>query len=185
VNQPIAIKDLIKKVVQKTSEQVYPPGPAQTTVINFLHGHPLEVLASLEQMNQDSTTKDKKYPLIALFHDFKEKMNPRVGIYADVTLNIIIANFTESQLTAPERYDVNFYPVLYPIYAAFMKQLTRSGYFMSYPDGLQPDKWDRLFWGKDGLYGKEGNIFNDFIDAIEIQNLNLSIDQKICKSWQP
>lgn len=171
--------------MQKASDKVYPPGPSQTTAINFLHGHPLEIIKVLNSYNEDPVLKNKKYPLFALFQDFREKMNPAIGVYAEVSLNCIIANFTENTLLAPERYEKNFNPTLYPIYKAFLEELSRSGYFLGYKDGIKHDKFDRLYWGRDGLYGKEGNIFSDFIDAIEIQNLTLLIDQKICKSWQP
>lgn len=178
----VVIKDLIKKVVEKVSAKMISQFPGGIT---FLHGHPIEIIETLNQYNADPVYKDKKYPLIALFQDFRERMNTDVGIYADVSLNIIIANFTLNTYKAPERYDNNFNPILYPIYETLLKEITRSGYFMGYADNISHDKFDRLYWGRDGLYGKEGNIFSDFIDAIEIQNLNLLIDQKICKTWQP
>jgi hypothetical protein len=32
-----------------------------------------------------------------------------------------------------------------------------------------------VYWGKKGLYGVEGNVFDDHIDAIEIKNLDAKI----------
>jgi hypothetical protein len=42
-------------------------------------------------------------------------------------------------------------------------------------DLFEHQKYDRLYWGKQGLYGNSGNIFNDFIDAIEINELKFEI----------
>ena len=53
---------------------------------------------------------------------------------------------------------------------------------MNYPgtDGIEHTKIDRLFWGKEGLYANEGNIFEDFLDCIEIRDLELNVYSKIC-----
>jgi len=70
--------------------------------------------------------------------------------------------------------DEPFYMHGHPL--EIINTIIACGWFKEVGFGLVPhDKIDRLFWGRSGLYGNEGNIFNDHLDAIEIQNLSLSL----------
>jgi hypothetical protein len=55
--------------------------------------------------------------------------------------------------------------------------------FPSSPDLIAHDKWDRSFWGTSKVVGSGGtdrSVLNDFVDAIDIQNLQLKIDYQPC-----
>lgn len=149
--------------------------------INYLHGHPKEILNTLSEQGKSKSLKYKKYPLVALFQDFGEEMGETVGAYASTSLNLVICTSTEAHYTSGQRYEKNFKPVLYPIYEEFLKQLHASKAFDTLSAAkIRHRKTDRLFWGRNGLYGNDGNIFNDRIDAIEIENLNLKVNLKNC-----
>jgi hypothetical protein len=142
-------------------------------ILVFDHGHPLEIVNTILQYTQHDTLKFEAFPRICLFHDFEEK----ITFEKQVSLNLVIVTDTAPEYSAPQRYTYSFDPILIPLYDLFIKQL-------SFSDNIQPtegnnyfkhSKWDRLYWGKDGLYGNTANIFNDFIDAIEINNLEIKI----------
>ena len=139
-------------------------------------GHPNDIVSVLAEKNKSGVYQYQKYPLIALFQDFSEN-NKESGMEA--SLNIIIANRTQPTYHANERYEKNFEPILYPIWEQLERALiiSKNIQFLNKDDYT---KIDRLYWGKQGLYGNEGNIFDDHIDAIEIQNLNLRFNT-ICK----
>jgi hypothetical protein len=139
----------------------------------YLHGHPLEIINILSEKSANSRFKYEKYPLIALFQDFKENVTITGRT---VNLNILIITESKAVWNAPERYLNTFNPVLYPLWDLLIKNIKRSKYIDNKME-LTYDKTDRLFWGKQGLYGTEANIFNDFIDAIEIENLKLEIKE--------
>lgn len=141
----------------------------------YMHGHPIEIVANLKELNQSPAYSLRKYPLIALFQDFDETVT-KVGV--EVSLNIIIANITKPTYKAKDRYIHNFEPVLYPLLTKLEKAITRSNVVEFMDDDYT--KTDRLYWGRQGLYGNDGNIFDDHIDAIEINNLNLRF-KNICK----
>ncbi|KAF0193984.1 MAG: Uncharacterized protein FD166_3610 [Bacteroidetes bacterium] len=146
--------------------------------VNYLHGHPKEITATLTEMTRNPTASAQKYPLIALFQDFEEDLS---GDFLKVKLQMIIAVMTKNTLSAPDRYAVSFRPFLYPIYGELIKVISRSGYFNeSTEKQVKHIKVDRLFWGRNGLYGNEGNIFNDYIDCIEIKDLRLNVKLKNC-----
>ncbi len=172
--EPVYIVDIMAEVVTAVAASLAMP-------VYYMHGHPLEVCDRLTKMTSGAISQAKKYPLVALFQDFDEDRGTDGTIYTEAKLHMIIAAMTSPKYTAAERYTKNFKPVLYPVYDELLYQL------MLHPDTLVTDarqikhtKTDRLFWGKNGLFGNESNIFNDFIDCIEIQNLLLTIKNKQC-----
>lgn len=178
------IADIIGQVVSRTETVVLPSLVEQDTYIkalNYEHGHPLEIIDKLMQKDQSTTYRDKRLPAIFLFQDFKEVMFPKPGIYCQAQLNLIIAYETRSDYMAEDRYTHSFKNVLYPIYHEFIDQLQGSGFFIMGGSGPQHDKIDRLYWGKKGINGNTATVGNDFLDCIEINNLNLSVKEQICK----
>jgi len=173
MSSPVVV-DLIGLCVIETAKAMY----MDSAAINYMHGHPREITESLTEMTKNPTASAGKYPLIALFQDFEE---PREGDFINLRLNMIIATLTDRNYKSAERYAVNFKPLLYPIYDRFIYDLSRSGYFQESSErDIKVTKIDRLFWGRNGLYGSESNIFNDYIDCIELKDLKLKLKLKKC-----
>lgn len=163
------VPEIIGEVMQKLRAEY---DPVNGLAPYYMHGHPLEIVNILSQKTSHETLKFQKYPLIALFQDFDE---PIEGDGRDVSLNIVICTETKPGFEASERYNETFKPILNPLFDLFIKHLRRSYYLNILPDAISYTKTDRVYWGRQGLYGSEGNIFDDHIDAIEISNLNLSL----------
>lgn len=182
----IFVVDVMRDVVGAVSTALTPSLQSidsNITGVHYEHGHPLEVIETLAQKDATDQYYLEKYPLIAVFQDFRERFGNNAGYYTDVSLNIVICNATLPEYKAGERYDKNFRPILYPIYEELMEQIRLEPRIMTYGfDTMRYDKYDRLYWGRQGLYGNEGNIFNDWLDAIEIQNLELRINNINCKN---
>jgi hypothetical protein len=178
MEQPVFVVDEIETVVKAVDAVLF--ATLQKHII-YLYGHPLEIVNRLQKLTNSPQSKDKKYPLVALFTDFRVNREQRFDMYGTTSLNIIIATLTQPDYYSEDRMAKNFKPILYPIYVELLNQLAKSKAFFWYnPDEIAHTEIDRLYWGKEGLYGKTGNIFNDFIDAIEIQNLSILINNKIC-----
>jgi hypothetical protein len=115
--------------------------------------------------------------------DFDEAIGESPADYARLPgVQFIIAVPTEIEYTMAERRDKNFLPFLYPIYAEFIKQLAVAPE-LGMPGELllKHTKTDRPYWGGGDQIGNgTANLFNDFIDAIQIRNLKLNIKQKTC-----
>lgn len=170
MSSPVII-DIFKTITDRTSVKLNMP-------LNYMHGHPKEITDSLTEMTRNPTAAAGKYPLVALFQDFEEDKS---GDFTKVKLQMIIAVLTSNKMKAPERYNASFRPYLYPIYEELIRVISRSGYFNeSTEKQIKHIKIDRLFWGRNGLYGNQGNIFNDFVDCIEIKNLSLSVKPLKC-----
>lgn len=151
------------------------------TILNkepyYLFGHPLEIINVLSEKTKNDTLKFEKFPLVALFQDFDESKEVP-GQVSSANLRLVICTDTKPEYSSVERYTNSFKTVLYPIYELLIDELRVNKFIKSH--SFSYTKTDRLYWGKQGLYGNDGNIFNDFIDAIEITNLNLSFNYNNC-----
>lgn len=181
--ESIFLVDLVREVVERVSVKLTPQLTLVDNLItgvHYQHGHPKEIIENIAELGKGTTTKTSRFPTIALFQDFPEQMLGS-GYYADVNLHLIIARATDPNYKADKRYNVNFKPILYPVYQEFINQLKLSRYFDIPASGnFQHTKIDRLYWGREGLYGNEKNVFNDYIDCIEIRDLKLKVKQKRC-----
>ena len=163
------IEEIVTKVRLNYSEEQIVP--------YFDFGVTLEVVNRLKEKTESSTHSDKKYPLIwhlinSAVNEIidNNKTNPR-----EVTnLTIIFCTETDENFTSRERYDNKIIPTLRPMYDLFMKYLKESKKLKSV-DNFKHDYSENLYWGREGLYGHEGNIFDDRLDAIIIDNLNLRV----------
>jgi len=141
--------------------------------IHYDHGHPLEIIETLKQKDSSQTFRFQKYPLVCLFQDFPET-NGGTGFEREVTLHLIIAKGTKKEYKAKERYTHNFKPFLLPVYDILLEEINRDKNFQTYGvSKIAHQKWDRLYWGRNGLFGNQSNIFNDYLDVVEIKNLKL------------
>lgn len=184
MSKPVYVVDVIKDLVDAVSVKLTPGFQTiegAITGVHYLHGHPVEIIETLGQRDKSDQGQFNKYPLIALFQDFPERHGNLLGTEAEVVLHIIIAKSTMAAYKADERYTRNFKPFLYPIYKEFLRQIYLSPRFRNYDETLiDHTKIDRLYWGREGLYKNEGNVFNDRLDCIEIRDLRLNINLNNC-----
>jgi len=188
----IYVIDIIQKVVQDITPDVLPiiqqretdalniPSLIQT--INFQPGGSVdELIQTLAQDDKSESMKMLKYPLVWLVQDFPETQGMQPGFYAETTLNIVIAHQTTATYKITDRYKYVFKPVLYPIYGALMEGLAASDMInQNDPQIIQRVKWDRAYWGRKTVGGNDGNKLNDYVDAIDITNLKLTILNNNC-----
>jgi hypothetical protein len=95
-------------------------------------------------------------------------------------LTFIIANITDPTYTAARRLELSFKPTLYPLYEEFMTKLRFSKSIIpnSVVPYLEHTKIDRFFWGSQ--LNPQGNVVNDHLDAIEIKDLKIKIQNINC-----
>lgn len=146
----------------------------------YMHGHPLEIVNRLNKKNKNIYNY-QKYPLIALFQDFEEPIGDE-SEYTNISPRLIIANLTDPNIDASDRYDRNFRDILYPLYYRFIHEIWRSNKFnVPSPRKVPHTKIDRLYWGTSAAQGNESNLHDDFIDAIEINFNGLKVIDTRCK----
>jgi len=152
----------------------------------YLYGHQLDINNQLLRLQQDPLKKEQRYPLVALFLDIEE---PVINGVINYKLNLVIVAKTNPNDSAVMRFEDTkvFKTILNPLYEAFFKSLGDSGLFM-WPGVMERpkhSKFFRPFWGKpitEQLETKknEANIFNDYLDAIQIKGLEINQKLKYC-----
>lgn len=189
MSTPISITDLFKDVAEKVnavlSTRATDPFP-----VFFDYGYKNEVTRNLTHKDAGITTKDKKYPLIWLVMAFKERYVDDKDYYCELPdISIIIATITRNDSTSAQRIEANFVPRLYPIYTELLNQIAASGYFtVLSPESIPHEKIDRPYWGGEEETARtmtgSANLFNDFIDAIQIRGLNLFVNESVCDQFK-
>lgn len=161
---PVYIVDIIGDVCTKVATET-------EMSINYQYGFGVQILESLKLKDSG---KSGKYPLIALYFPISEDRGK--GYYADVLIRkIVIANLTNKDDRPTQRYEKVFKTILYPVYYSFLRQLARNSYIQCKdPDMIVHRKTD--FPSVSVATG-----INDFVDSIEITNLQFSLKQiKFC-----
>lgn len=147
--------------------------------VHFMHGNPKEIISVLLALTKGSATKNEKYPLVGLFRDFRETIE-EIGLNRYSTScrpRLIIATLTNPSFRAEDRKLKNFDPILHPILERLIFNIRMSGEFgMPTVKQLNPVIWDRYFWGSD----LSENSFNEYVDAVEIEGLDLKLLDRIC-----
>lgn len=121
----------------------------------------------------------EKYPLIWLVWEADESIQQWTSKIAyTISPRLFICNFTSSDYSSSERYDLNFIEVLFPIWNMFLKYLEYFPYVTTdttFPFQLA----EHLLWGETLGFEKNKNIMFDTLDAIEIKFSKLEINN-IC-----
>lgn len=199
---PVYITDIIGEVVAAAKIAIVKRNPDKTLLefiqanekealgnetdsliqtIDYQHGHKKELIETLFQMDKSEEERELKYPLVYLVQDFAEERGKNASTYAEVSLNVIIAHHTNNQYKISDREEKVFKPVLYPIYDEFLNQLAKhSQIHDAHPTMIPHRKTDRSYWGRISVGGNDQNKLNDYLDAIEIENLKLKILFKNC-----
>jgi hypothetical protein len=168
LNVPSSIGDLqIVDIIQDVVGEM-------TGTINFVYGDPTEVVTKLAAMSKTAATAAKKYPLVALFTDIEETNTGDSGQMYQVNIpSIIFACWTDPKYMAEQRMTRSIKATLQPLYEQFLQKIAADGRF-AVPDWrkIPHTKINRLSWGRSAVFSAN-NLSNDFIDAIEIQNLTI------------
>lgn len=179
--KPVYVVDEVGTVVAAVNTlllpmlQAYDPNIAG---INYLYDAPKALQNTIVEMTQSGN--GLKYPMVALVLPVRERHGAQVGIDSLDPLRILIGRWSNPTDKTKTRYDNNFKPVLYPIYLELLHQFDVSRKFLTQgATMIQHVKTDWPYWGGDSP--PEGaNPFNDWLDIIEITDLQLKLNLKNC-----
>lgn len=172
------IEDTLQIITDRVSVAITPTLQEVNDTIEgvfFKFGTVRELNESLIQLGKTNDGSKKKYPLIYLFVDVREPSG-FVGKYEDLRLRLAIINYTKPTFKAKERLEENFKPIIMPVYREFLRQLTLAGDMFLGATAVELIKHTairRYYWGEERQNSHDGNPFPDFIDGLEIDNLEL------------
>jgi hypothetical protein len=147
--------------------------------VYFDYGHYDAVNKNLINKDGSITQKDK-YPLIWLITPFGQ--NPpslKQDFDCELTgLDFLFVIGTNEEDSISERVDKYFKPRLWPIVQEFKNQIDSSGFFQVLcPDAIPYDYMKD--WYYQAGYSGKNNLFNDHIDAVQIKNMRLRVNESV------
>lgn len=173
---PPIIKGVVDKAVSKVQAELTANNNGEPVDHWFVHGTPQHIVERLVQRASDPINKNKRFPLIALVHNYRQDFNSQT-YYSEAQITLWIINLSKPDVRYEDRYSGNFLQVLYPIWQSIIKQLRRSGYVES-SQGIQHSTIERPNWG---LFSKsnQASELGELIDGIEVE-LNIKLNYNNC-----
>lgn len=136
----------------------------------FYYSTPTEFVEVLKEMAK----KDKfaPYPFVFVNSQTVSYDRTNKNLTTISVGELVIATITKPNYKSAERDFKTFKPILLPYMEAFFDRITNGQGLV-----LQSYGETRLhyFYGKEGVYGSEGNLFNDSVDAIQINDLEFRL----------
>jgi hypothetical protein len=180
--ESIIIKELFEDITGKVNG-VLSTRAQDPFSVQFDYGNYSEVVKNLTDKGRATTTASrKKYPLIWLVMDFPERFSGgNTDYYCELpNLQLLIVMGTSKTESTAKRYEKYFLPRLYPIYEQLKKQMVDSGFFtLLSTEAIPHEKIDRPYWGGQDSGDGKTNLFNDYIDCIQIRNLKLFVNENV------
>ena len=141
----------------------------------YEYGHPQEIADILTGKDGHATKKYQKYPLIVFYTDVRIKHgNPT--FYGELERQFIsIIGQSVEGYSSKQRYDNVITPILIPLHTSLINKIKSSRYFLGVSPELDYTEVRRPFWGSTSKYGNIKNMFNDHLDAIDMENIKLKL----------
>lgn len=160
-------EDVVKRVAEKYGSNV-----------SFLFGDWAYISSQLTEWGKSSSTCKFKFPIICLYSPFIED---RTAPKRTVSLEFIIMVNTLKEYTNEDRERTSFEQILRPIYDLFVEEIKKDRSIdVEYKDNIPHLYTENYRYGRVGVIGEDGKPFSDFIDAIEIKQMNLKIKDIKC-----
>ena len=140
--------------------------------INFQIGRLSDIIKSQTDMDNSLSFKDKKYPMVSMEIPIREISNAANYTFAIYIPKIVISNIGDGTSDMMSKYQTGgvFLSILYPMFYEFLNQLSLHPLVnTSDPTTLKYQKLDNP--GVQPIIP----LSNDFVDAIEIVNLEFQI----------
>lgn len=146
----------------------------------FDYGRYIEITRRLTEKQGGITTVSKRFPLIWLVIPFDEEYGDTDQVCELSNLQIIIADLTNKDSTTPARMADTFADRLFPIYEELIKQIKLSGFFSEIGYNVPHKKINQPYWDGKENSQQQANMFNDYIDAIQLKNIRLTVNESTC-----
>lgn len=133
-----------------------------------------EEISRVVQKLGESNLGCVKYPSLFNFHPIRQN----IGKETTYTYNLAFVSLTNSEWLTEEREEQVFAPLLRPLYNEFFNQVKRSGYFKLGFGDIPHECYEVFTTGNNQDELIQGR-YGDYIDAIEVHNLSLTL-KKLC-----
>ncbi len=166
-----SVNEIFREIVGRVSERY-------GSHVSYLWGDWDYISNQLELWSQSKKKAPFKFPIVCLYSPFTEDRREEKS---QVSLELIVMVNTLKDYTNEEREQVSFEKVLRPIYHLLMEEIAKDKRFVSNYRDIVPHRYTENYrYGRVGVAGPNGKPFRDFIDAIEIKEVDLTIKKTTC-----
>lgn len=171
----MSVNEIMREIVRRTSE-----GCGRH--VSFLFGDWDYISDTLKAWGKSQATAKGKFPIVCLYSPYTED---RTGDSPSVSLSLLIAVNTRKDMENEERENVSFKLVLRPIYRELMSRLKKASDLIEPPYGINARTVPHMYtenyrYGRKGVRSGDGTPFCDYIDAIEITDLRITVKKDRC-----
>lgn len=182
---PVNIATVFKSIVAKVSENLADDTTWDIPFVSCKVETWIELCNRLKADGESPESRVTRYPLVALIRNYDEVVRSD-DPFVTTSLNIVIVTQSDATWLSEKREQINYFPILYPIYAELMSVIASSEYFVSYYNPYPSHtKGDNLHLGRDGTNGNTAYLLPDCVDAIMVTNLQLRLDIEKCLKASP
>jgi hypothetical protein len=153
----MVVKDEIKALLAPITEAI------------FLADTPKSALEMLR--NYDKIPAKSGLPFILLLLPLTESTG---RVFTTVNCSFVLGTVTKKDYSTDERQVTTFTPILEPIYQKFEKLIRGGSHTIKSNARQNIEKINQYYWGQDST------ILENYIDCIEVRNIELQILNKNC-----
>lgn len=182
------IVDIIRDVVKRTSRGCvlnvgygYGDKEVDCPDINYIFGNAQYVKTRLDELSKASFGSEMKFPVIVLFCPVNERRG-NANWRSIAKVRVLIACSSTRKWSNEEREVYSFEKMLRPIYRRFLEELkadTRLDFGSQ--DEVAHEYSENYTYGRYGAYTGTGEEVSEPIDAINITNLELKVNNIKCR----
>ena len=170
----MSVNEIVRELVRRT-------GDACGMRVSYMFGDWDYVSDRLAEWGKSQKTSPLKFPIVCLYSPYTED---RTRAQHSVAVDLLIMVNTKRDYTNEEREEHSFRKVLRPIYEELVRQIEKASDLISAPYGVGrcvPHRYTENYrYGRNGVRGSDGKQFGDFIDAIEITDLRITLKNSRC-----
>jgi len=182
-NTPVALPDIFRPIVAEVSANLASESSLNIDQVSFIHGTLLDISSELQSWAKDPTKKDIVFPLVCLLYKAEEKFVDEHE--PNISPDILICTNTKTDYNNNDRYEINFKPILYPIYAELKAVIAKSSMFSGYNKKFKHTKVDLPHAGQESAQGNVAYELQDVIDGVYMKGVELKVATKKCAYIQP
>lgn len=165
-----SVNEIFRGIVRDTSKEY-------GKNVSYMFGDWEYIAGELTKWSESQKTSRLKFPIICLYSPYAED---RTGTHARSVLDFLILVNTLKEYTNEDREKISFENVLRYIYDIFIKNIGLCPLLEKNYNGIVPHQYiENYRYGRKGVEAN-GVPFKDFIDAIEIKNLSITIKNIKC-----
>lgn len=144
-------------------------------VLNYQYGDIKELNETLKQWQSSTEHSDKRFPLVWVQEPFTVKRDSANFFGRVNLLRVFIIKDSVADWKAEKRREVNFDPVILPIYRELLNQMSLSPALLTgMPQQIAHSLTNRYFLGEQDL-----SVFNDVIDCTIVEFTDLKINHNL------